>query len=366
MTQILVIEDEEPIRENLRELLEAEGYEVLTAADGRVGAELAQQHLPDLILSDILMPEMDGYDVLTTLQQNRHTANIPFIFLTARTDRENMRAGMTLGADDYLTKPFTREDVLQAIRTRLAKRSALQAEQEAKIDDLRRHMATMLPHELRTPLTGIMGYATFLRENYEFLQPEQIREVAGNIQNYSQRLQQLVQRFLLYAELELQARDDLGAEAWRNESLENAADLIAHVAQAEAQKAKRETDLRLDLETADIRISEPHFYVLLEELIENAFKFSEPGQPVHVCSRVEENGAFVIAITGHGRGMTPEQVAAIGAYRQFDRDKYEQQGQGLGLAIAMRIAEIYGGSLVIKSEPNKETVARVTLLTTAP
>ena len=361
MTLILVVEDEKAIRENLADLLEVEGYEVLTAANGRLGLELALEHRPDLILSDILMPEMNGYEMLTELRQHAGMAHIPFVFLTAKADRENMRAGMTLGADDYLTKPFTREEVLQAVIARLSKRQALEAEHAAKLDAMRRRMAVMLPHELRTPLTGIIGYAAFLSDNHEFLTPEQIREVADNILVYTRRLERLVQRFLLYAELELCIRNSERAETWRAERLENAADHITHIARDVAMQANRAADLRLDLEDASLRIAEPHFTVLVQEIVENAFKFSQPGRPVDVRSQVGADGMFHIVVTDRGRGMTRAQITEIGAYRQFERERYEQQGQGLGLAIAKRIAEIYGGALAIESVPGEGTTIRVTL-----
>jgi diguanylate cyclase (GGDEF)-like protein len=121
MQTILVIEDEAIIRENLVRLLKAEHFRAIGAEDGRVGLELAQTQSPDLILCDILMPQMDGYEVLKHLQQNPETAPIPFLFLTAKADRDDFRTGMDLGADDYLTKPFTRVQLLKAIATRLHK-----------------------------------------------------------------------------------------------------------------------------------------------------------------------------------------------------------------------------------------------------
>jgi diguanylate cyclase (GGDEF)-like protein len=121
MQTILVIEDESIIRENLLRLLKAEHFRAIGAEDGRVGLQLAQTQPPDLILCDILMPQMDGYEVLKHLQQNPATAPIPFLFLTAKANKDDFRAGMDLGADDYLTKPFTSAQVLKAIATRLNK-----------------------------------------------------------------------------------------------------------------------------------------------------------------------------------------------------------------------------------------------------
>jgi len=156
MKKILVIEDEPTVRSNLLELLSAEGFETSAAADGLAGLALALSIHPDLILSDVMIPELDGYGVLSAVRQDPKTASTPFIFLTARTDRSDLRQGMNLGADDYLTKPFTRADLMSAIQTRLKKQDAVverytaelkQAEQ--KLDQLAHYdSVTGLPNRL--------------------------------------------------------------------------------------------------------------------------------------------------------------------------------------------------------------------------
>lgn len=124
--QILIIEDNDDIRESTAEILELANYEVLQAENGRIGVELATQHLPDLILCDIMMPELDGYGVLYLLNKNPQTAATPFIFLTAKAERLDMRKGMEMGADDYLTKPFDDVELLNAIESRLSKKEKQQ------------------------------------------------------------------------------------------------------------------------------------------------------------------------------------------------------------------------------------------------
>lgn len=127
MKRILVIEDNTEVRENLEETLELYGYQVATAEDGKIGVEKAIAHPPDLIICDVMMPRLDGFGVLNILSRKPATANIPFIFLTAKSEREDIRRGMSLGADDYITKPFYKDELLQVIETRLKKRERLQA-----------------------------------------------------------------------------------------------------------------------------------------------------------------------------------------------------------------------------------------------
>ena len=120
-SKVLIIEDNHDVRENLSELLTLSGYETRTASNGKLGVEAALEQTPDLILCDIMMPEMDGYAVLRILSKNENTASVPFIFLTAKTELTDVRRGMTLGADDYITKPFDDVELLDIIEIRLKK-----------------------------------------------------------------------------------------------------------------------------------------------------------------------------------------------------------------------------------------------------
>ncbi|NEO25668.1 MAG: EAL domain-containing protein [Kamptonema sp. SIO4C4] len=150
MTKILVIEDEWEIRQNIIEFLEAEEFTALEAENGLVGLQLATEQLPDLILCDVMMPEIDGFYVLDLLRKNAATASIPFIFLTAKASMSDLRTGMELGADDYLTKPFFPEELLKAIKTRLARHHAIQQNQETVPTpvDMHWNSVTQLPNRL--------------------------------------------------------------------------------------------------------------------------------------------------------------------------------------------------------------------------
>jgi DNA-binding response OmpR family regulator len=123
MTRILIIEDDTNIRSEVTQLLQLEGFIVLVAANGEEGVRLAAEHLPDLVICDIMMPIMDGYTVLQSLRGNLLTATIPFIFLTAMQDHGDIRKGMETGADDYLVKPFTTDELLNAIHSQLTRQS---------------------------------------------------------------------------------------------------------------------------------------------------------------------------------------------------------------------------------------------------
>jgi DNA-binding response OmpR family regulator len=125
MTRILIIEDDNDLRRNIVDLLELENYEVFAAVDGEEGVRLSRELKPNLVVCDIMMPKLDGYGVIKQLRQDREGMMTPVIFLTAKTDRQSMRLGMELGADDYLPKPFTQHELLTAIQTQLNKRSVI-------------------------------------------------------------------------------------------------------------------------------------------------------------------------------------------------------------------------------------------------
>jgi len=136
MKKILLIEDDSMMRENTAEILELANYEVFTAANGKEGSVLAKKTKPDLIVCDILMPELDGYGVLHVLSKDPETASIPFIFLTAKVERNEMRKGMELGADDYLTKPFEDTEILNAVEIRLKKNELIKMKFKQSLEGL--------------------------------------------------------------------------------------------------------------------------------------------------------------------------------------------------------------------------------------
>jgi signal transduction histidine kinase len=169
MVKILVIEDEDVLRTNIADILEVNGFEVTQAENGEVGIEMARRDRPDLIICDVMMPEVDGHEVLATLRQDPDMALMSFIFLTAKATIGDVRHGMNLGADDYLTKPFTQSQLLDAIAARLSKHQAVQKlrreiEKLAQSNDLKEQFLGAASEELRGPLTNISMAVEMLRK----------------------------------------------------------------------------------------------------------------------------------------------------------------------------------------------------------
>ncbi|MGQ4649909.1 response regulator [Lyngbya aestuarii] len=155
MKKILVVEDELSVRENILELLEVEGFEVLGAGDGFTGIDLAEQYLPDLILCDVMMPKLDGFGVLSELRKKVLTDRIPLIFLTAKTNKSDLRKAVELGADDYITKPFTVEELLKAISASLEKTAVIEQKSQQQLGQIVNKISFSLHQEFRSSINSI-------------------------------------------------------------------------------------------------------------------------------------------------------------------------------------------------------------------
>ena len=360
MHKILVIDDEELFRQTTAFALQRKGFETHEAGDGVEGAEMARHVLPDLIICDVNMDRMDGFELLEKLRQEPATASIPFILMTGMGDAETMRRGMNLGADDYLPKPFTAPQLFCAVDARLKKTQMLRHNAEKKLADLRENLSLALPHEMITPLNGIFGLAQILSSSADTLTPEEVAEFGTNILESAERLHRTVQNFLLFGQLEMQKSDPQSIAALRTKQTSQVQSVIETRARHAAEGASRAADLQLEVGDAAVAVAQDLFTKLLDELIDNAFKFSVAGTTVRVTGTTAEDG-YTIIVADRGHGMSAEQVAGIGAYAQFDRKTHEQQGSGLGLTIARRIVELHGGKFIVQSLANEGTTVTVKL-----
>jgi signal transduction histidine kinase len=184
--------------------------------------------------------------------------------------------------------------------------------------------------------------------------------VAQKVQDAASRLYRLIENYLMYAQIELAATDSLRISALQGNRVEDPGKLIGVIAVHKAHEAHRNDDLVLDVVDAPICISEENLLKLADELLDNALKFSRPGDAVEVSTELHDK-RYILHIKNQGRSMTAQQIADVGAYMQFERKLYEQQGVGLGLVIAKRLAELYGGGLTIESDAQQRTAVHVWL-----
>ncbi len=357
--KILVIEDERSVLQNTLEMLTLEGFDVRGAENGCDGVARAREYQPDLIICDIMMPKMDGYEVLAELREQPLTALIPFIFLTARTDRRDVRQGMNLGADDYLTKPFTVAELLGSVHARLKMSSSIHRMTEERLDRLRSSILLTIPHELRTPLTSVLGFSEMIVTEGHDMEAEQMIRMARHIYTAAVRLSRLVENHLIYAQTEIIQLDAQRAKTLAGGTCQAQA-AVQEAVQEVALRASRSPDLTLEVAAAELAIQEEYLRKMVSELVDNACKFSAESSPVTVRGAVSDQ-TYCLEVIDQGRGMSAQDIAQIGAYSQFERQFYEHQGSGLGLIIVRRLAEIHEGRLEIISEPGQGTKARLSL-----
>ena len=344
MTRILVIDDDDVYRRTVSSLLKQSGFDVLEATNGHSGVEIAQAQTPDLVICDVVMERFDGFAVIDRLRMDHSTSEIPFIFMSGLSDRDTVRKGMNLGADDFLVKPFSFSDLLAAVDARLTKRKEIVNDVERKLAQLRLSISLALPHELRTPLAGILGFAEILGDEANIIPPNELVRMGKMLYRSGERLGRVIENFMTYAQIEIVGTDPQKVASLRKAQLSGSKTLIGPLSRDKADHYKRSTDLVLDLHEGPVAMSGEFLSKISSELIDNAFKFTEAGSKVEVKTHMNDDG-FVLTISDQGRGMSRKQIEELGAYVQFERRYYEQQGFGLGLTISKRLVEIHGGKM---------------------
>jgi two-component system, sensor histidine kinase and response regulator len=365
MMKILIIEDEDMLRGEVVEWLTFEGYEVFSAKDGVAGLECSFGVLPDLIVCDIMMPRLDGYGVLLEMRSNPETATIPFIFMTAKVTPEDIRRGMVLGADDYLTKPFERLDLLQSIQTRLAKKAMLKQshqhdveqlqtalEQEHEQRLLKAKMVAMFSHDFRNPLTNIMTSISLVRDYADRLGEQGRLKHLNRAEASVRQLMQMLDDMLVVSQMETGNLDfkpeQLNIEAFIQRMVE------------EFQTLHGETHpLIFESRFNGTTMVDPHLlHQIATNLISNAIKYSPKASEVGV-SLERRNEQVVLTVQDQGIGI-PE-TDQLRLFNTFQRASNvgDVRGTGLGLAIVKQAVDLHRGSVHLESKVGVGTTVTV-------
>ena len=359
--KILVIDDDVVIRTFVADTLSKAGYEPIEAGDGIAGIEISRHQRPDLILTDVLMDGMTGFEMLAAMRQDPATAAVPIIMMTSLADTGGMRQGMELGADDYLAKPVSAATLLAAVEMQRKKQALISERSDKSLRQLRSNLIHTLPHELNTPLNGILGFAELLKSSADSLSALEIVEMADYITISANRLHRVARNYLAYARIEMLETDPEGMAQLQQCKTENASAVIDRVARCTAETSGRIKDFSISVpDVLTLRIDGDDLRQIVDELVQNACKFSKAGTLVQVTA-TKTATAVAIAFSDCGRGMKPEQMGNIEAYSQFERDVHAHEGLGLGLAISKRLASLYGGSLRIESTTGVGTTVTVSL-----
>src|SRR5574341_664767 len=325
---VLVVDDDESILTSVADVLRLGGYQLLMAQSGLKALQVLRYHTPDLIVSDITMPDMDGYEFYQAVRSNPDWTTIPFIFLSARGQPKDIRHGYQLGADHYLTKPIDPEDLLVAVEMRLKRTADIQAAARGEVERTKQQLLTVMGHELRTPLNWVYGYVSLLQEGHQVMTDEVVDRMLHSTR--------------------------------QGTVLGPAIEVVVQTLKPRAQ----EKDIAFTYPpTSDLTVLAVPAYIedVLRCLIDNAVKFGKEGG--HVWIKVEEqDGWAVISVQDNGIGIEPEQQARLfERFEQIDRDRMEQQGAGLGLAIAKGLVELHGGDIQVESRPGQGSLFTVRL-----
>lgn len=352
MTKILVIEDEFDIRDEVMSWLVFEGYEALGAADGKEGLRVIRHEQPDLVLCDISMPEMDGHTVLIEMRSNAALQHIPFIFMTASADRDDVRRGMNLGADDYITKPFSHAEILNAVASRLNKQARITSqvahlsnaiEQEREQRLLKSRLVGMFSHDFRNPLMSILSSSSILQNYADRLSPERQAKHFGQIDGAVHLLLQMLDEMLMVAEVE---NGQLEAHPQPTELRKLIEKVITEVEMIDRGQHHIHFGCKLP---ALVQVDPRFVQHIVTNLISNAVKYAPNGTTVtvHVAADGDD---IVLTIEDEGIGIPEADLPHI--FEPYFRAENARncKGNGLGLSLVRELAENCGGSVAAASE----------------
>jgi len=348
--KILVVEDSPSMRTIIAACLSDAGYRVLTADNGWHGCIMAEEHLPDLILSDVEMPEVDGFALLTHLRENPKLALTPVIMLTSLTDRSSVRRAMSLGAEDFLFKPFDPATVLEAVRAQLNRHASRRAASEQLDAHMVNILGSVLPQEFRTPLNVILGYGDLMGVMAEEgLSPEMTLEFSREIVQAGKRLLSQTNRFLTLSHLH---GDSVMAAARRTSTEVNDA-LVESVVKDAVSLMPENMGVSTDVSvsTGMVGCDAKSVRDALFELVTNGLKFSDRDTPVVVAGRPLQDGFYQLSVENIGQPFPLEHLKAVGALGQINRKIKGQQGVGIGLAIVSATAQRWGGDYHVENLP---------------
>ncbi|MFY8020288.1 MAG: hybrid sensor histidine kinase/response regulator [Bacteroidia bacterium] len=340
--KILVIEDEKALRNNISEMLELSDFLVEVAVNGQDGLKKVYDCEPDLILCDVMMPEMDGFEVLFNLRQSLNN-HVPFIFLTARVDRDDTRKGMNLGADDYLTKPFSRAELLNAINSRLDLRKKIGHNHPTDIG-IRNIVRVLGQQDANSQLTGIIGFGEFLKNHPDSVDVETIQQMGTYIKEAGEKIYRMSKKLNLYSNL---LNDTFKISDLVSESELDAYDLpklIENTAVKIAEDFNRKWDVQLDISPVSCILDRFLIQFIVAELVDNAFRYSIKSSPVFLHAEMVEQ-QLVISISDEGFVSNEEQVEKIKQIKAFSKTNPYDENLGLGLYLCSNILEIVGGNI---------------------
>ena len=345
---VLIVDD---VAKNLQVLgshLKKEEVEIAVATNGVQAIHVANKALPDLILLDVMMPEMDGFETCKQLKASPFTADIPVIFLTARTETEDVVNGLKLGAVDYVTKPFNGAEVLTRVKTHLALKFAREELQLA--NRTKDKFFSIIGHDLRSPFSTLIGFSEYLMDDYAKMDDAAKQDIIGDILSISKRSYQLFENLLAWS------KSQSGSMPCNFEKVDLCQLLDEHLVILQKKAKEKEIDLVCDvpenmLVNADVQM----ILTVIRNLISNAIKFTPRNGEIKVSAVPAGDGFIQTTISDSGVGIPDEvkkRLFLVGEHVSTMGTEQEQ-GSGLGLMLCAEFVKKHQGEIWIDSEPGK-------------
>lgn len=353
---ILIIEDEPALLMGLAATIKRHGYSVLTAKDGDRGLRVARESRPDLIVSDVMMPPPNGFELRRILSQEPDLASIPFIFLTARSNVEDRVTGIREGADDYITKPFATEELIARIEAvfrrvhaeRARGRSEMEAIARQDMDRLRQEILQNFHHELRTPLANIL-MPLEMAASKRFTQPEDQSRFINIALSNADRLESLVTDLILMSNI------DQGNLNTIRQRLDVNVHILTPIRKRLERYQSRGLNVSLNIaENVELTAPRREFTQALLHLLDNALKFSPEKGHVSLSIRPAAEGGTEIVVQDEGPGIPAELREKVFErfYQVSQGDRREYEGLGVGLSVARSILRKLKGEVEILESPS--------------
>ncbi|PIQ27151.1 hypothetical protein COW36_16365 [bacterium (Candidatus Blackallbacteria) CG17_big_fil_post_rev_8_21_14_2_50_48_46] len=353
MNTLLIIEDDAIIRSQLREFLEMENYKILEAENGVEGLKLTKEHHPNLILSDLMMPKMDGFTLLKNIQANPEIRSIPFVFLTARSELQTLRTAMNLGAEDFLYKPFEFEELLHIIDIRLKRQAFLRQETEMQVQtqaiasqaltissQAQKQWLKLMLHDVSNNLSGITNLTYALKKTHP---AENIKQEVIEALHLSARSSQ---------EMLTKIMKNLIENPQNTKAILSVPEILEHVKESLAAsiEAKKILIVTKVPNRPVYTVGDPLvLYTILHNLISNAIKFTPKHNKIY-CHFKKDKREWCLEIHDSGKGLNKTQIKAIQNSQNFTYPGTEgEKGTGMGLNLTHKLLPLLNARLEISS-----------------
>lgn len=347
---ILVVEDIPESMFGVCNILQVEGYGLAMAENGRQALEMVPEAQPDLILLDIKMPEMNGYEVCEQLKKNPKTKDIPIIFLTQSSGTAEIVKGFATGAVDYITKPFKKEELLSRVKTHLDLKFA--REELKELSATKDKFFSIIAHDLRNPLQCLILYADSLHNDYDLLDDVKRKDYIHKFYNNSNLIAALLENLLQWAQSQQGIIDP------RPKKIDLHALVVENIDLLKETSKKKNITVSSQIKPKTFAFADKNMIrTVIRNLISNAVKFTNPGGKVEVSTAISADGHSVdINILDNGVGIRAEDIDTlfrIDVKRKKNKGTANEKGTGLGLILCKEFLEKNNGSIRVTSEPGK-------------